>query len=316
MKSFADLFRSFRRRSRLWRCAGGFAAAALLGGCGTVELTGSTLHRIDKALESRKKPSLKAWEQDSDDRRLHLKLAELQTGLLLKWDAIKISSTQTKRDAVTWTVSMKGKQGSISSAVPLTRDGYFLTASHCVEKSPMTLVIATRDRKMTKKPVRVVWRGNPDQKGPDLALIHADLEPLLPFGAADVAGLAPGQEVAVTGWSGLSEGTPNGGTAAGSILSVSPLRHDPTGAAWRIVRHDVPLNSGDSGGPLFTPDGRCAGINARVVVGPAGLFGTKFGLAGKPDRPLAGYSGEAVAPDPEWLHGLIAADRAAHKGGR
>ncbi|WP_265594156.1 serine protease, partial [Haloferula sp. BvORR071] len=208
-------------------------------------------------------------------------------------------------------VSMKGKQGSISSAVPLTRDGYFLTASHCVEKSRMTLVLATRDRKMTKRPVRVVWRGDPDERGPDLALIHADLDPLLPFYPADVTQLSPGDEVAITGWSGLSAGTPNGGTAAGRVLSISGLKQDRTGARWRVIRHDVPLNSGDSGGPLFTPDGRCLGINARVEVGPRGLLGTKWGMAGSPERPLPGYVGEAVAPEPEWLRSLIVEDRKA-----
>jgi serine protease Do len=285
--------------------------AGLLGSCGTVELSGSTLRRIDHALESRKKPSLREWQEDQEPggRGKLLKLAELQTGLLLRWDAVSISSQPTKRNSVEWTVSMKGKAGSIASAVPLTRDGYFLTAAHCVEKGPMTLVIATRDRKMTKKPVRVVWKGESDQNGPDLAVIHADLEPLFPFLPADVGHLEAGDEVAITGWSGLSEGTPNGGTAAGRVISVSGLKQDRSGAAWRVIRHNVPLNSGDSGGPLFTPEGRCLGINARVEVGPAGLLGTRFGWAGDTGRPLRGYFGEAVAPEAEWLRGVIAEDR-------
>ena len=297
-----------------WRAALGLGMAGLLGSCGTVELSGSTLHRIDKALESRKKPSLKTWQADDSEfgRAKLLKLAELQTGLLLRWDTVSITSQATKRNSVEWTVSMQGKAGSIASAVPLTRDGYFLTAAHCVEKGPMTIVIATRDRKMTKKPVRVVWKGESDSRGPDLAVIHADLEPLFPFRPADVGALGAGDEVAITGWSGLSDGTPNGGTAAGRVISVSGLKRDRDGAAWRIIRHDVPLNSGDSGGPLFTPEGRCLGINARVEVGPAGLLGTRFGWAGTADKPLRGYTGEAVAPEPEWLRSVIAEDRKAN----
>lgn len=307
MKSTPAMHRRFARAAVL------SAFAGLLASCGTVELSGDTLHRVDKALESRKKPSLRTWQEDQGEggRAKLLKLAELQTGLLLRWDTVSITSEPTNRHSVNWTVSMHGKAGSIASAVPLTRDGYFLTAAHCVERGPMTLVIATRDRKMTKKPVRVVWKGNMDARGPDLAVIHADLEPLLPFHGADAATLSPGDEVAITGWSGLSEGTPNGGTAAGRVISVSDLKHDRTGAAWRTIRHDVPLNSGDSGGPLFTPGGLCLGINAKVEVGPAGLLGTRFGFASNTDKPLGGYVGESVAPEPEWLRGVIEGDREA-----
>lgn len=296
-----------------WRAMVGLGLAGLLAGCGTVELSGSTLLRIDQALESRKKPSLREWQDDKEPggRAKLLKLAELQTGLLLRWDAVSITSQATKRNSVEWTVSMQGETGSIASAVPLTRDGYFLTAAHCVEKGPMTLVIATRDRKMTKMPVRVVWKGNQDERGPDMAVIHADLEPLFPFRPADVSHLEAGDQVAITGWSGLSDGTPNGGTAAGRVISVSGLKRDRSGAAWRIIRHDVPLNSGDSGGPLFTPEGRCLGINARVEVGPSGLLGTRFGWAGDTGKPLRGYTGEAVAPELDWLKGVIAEDRQA-----
>ncbi|WP_035604012.1 hypothetical protein, partial [Haloferula sp. BvORR071] len=62
------------------------AGMSLLASCGMVELSGPALTRIDKALEARKGPSVKAWERGGPDRRDRLKLAELQTGLLLRWD--------------------------------------------------------------------------------------------------------------------------------------------------------------------------------------------------------------------------------------
>ncbi len=66
------------------------------------------------------------------------------------------------------------------AAVPLTRDGYFLTAAHCVEGPGGTLIAPTIHKTFQTVPARVVWRGGNHRDAPDLALIHAPLNRIPP----------------------------------------------------------------------------------------------------------------------------------------
>ncbi len=285
----------------------------LLPGCTTV-VGQMTMGKVDKALQRRKAPSLRTWPGGSSDAAQTLKAVEVRTGLLLShWDSIAVN-THTKKDGtLTFDVGFSGEGGFISSAVPVSADGYFLTAAHCAENDDLTLVTLNRELHLVKVKARVVWKGNTGKGGPDLAIIHAPVRPALPFEIASVSALEREAKVAATGWSGIVHDNPMGATAAGRILSVSSLQSDNSGAAWRVIGHDVPLNFGDSGGPLVLQDGRLAGINSCIGVTVGGFLWTTLGFSGSADRPLHGYSGEAFIPSPVWLHRTIANDRTARR---
>lgn len=273
-----------------------------------------TMGQVDKALQRRKAPSLHGWSTGSKEAGPLLKTVEVRTGLLLShWDSISVGSHAGKNGSRIFDVSFTGKSGSISSAVPITQDGYFLTAAHCVTQGDMTLVALNDRLELIKTQARVVWTGNAGRHGPDLAVIQAPVTPAFPFQLAGPELLKPETAVAATGWSGIVHDNPLGATAAGRILNVSEMQTDGSGAAWRVIGHDVPLNFGDSGGPLVLADGRLVGINSCIGVTVTGFVRTTLGFSGRADRPLYGYAGEAFMPSRDWLRSVIEKDRAARR---
>ncbi len=287
----------------------GTAAALLLAGCTAVPMPGS----LDRALLARRPSSLAGWQDETTPRGLTLKSTERRTALLLiGWKSPTVT-TFTDAAGTQHTFVLGPSQGaSVGSAVPITRDGYFLTAAHCVADARQLKVFAlTRDLRLTKAEARVVWTSGLKLGGADLALIHAPLDLAKPFPLADPTSLAPGDPVALTGWSklGFHDST---GKSAGRLVSVSPPEHGAAGFSWRVVEHNAPFNSGDSGGPLITPGGRLVAINAQAVPSMLAFLRVMTGSTGPSDRPIAGYTSRAFAPDLDWLWQTIVADRAVH----
>ncbi|RYD34165.1 MAG: trypsin-like serine protease [Verrucomicrobiaceae bacterium] len=315
---FSDPHHPSRRSLPPWiqRALPAVCAMFLLPSC-TAVVGQMTMGQVDKALQLRKAPSLHGWSTGSREAGPLLKTVEVRTGLLLShWDSISVDSHTAKNGSRIFDVSFTGKSGSISSAVPVTKDGYFLTAAHCVTDGDMTLVALNDRLQLIKIQARVVWSGNAGRQGPDLAIIQAPVTPAFPFQLARAERLKSDTAVAATGWSGIVHDNPLGATAAGRILNVSEVRTDESGTAWRVVGHDVPLNFGDSGGPLVLADGRLAGINSCIGVTVTGFVRTTLGFSGRSDRPLYGYAGEACLPTPEWLRGVIEKDRAVRRQGK
>lgn len=294
--------------SKFLSLAGLLLVTALHTACGPIPMAARSLSRVEESSRMRKAASLKAWEAGGKGRETTVKTAEIRTGLLLRWDTVEVDSHRTG-GGLQWSLKLKGHSGSIASAVPVTDDGYYLTAAHCVTESSPTVVSLTKKVRMEKGPVRVVWRGRGTPGSPDLAVIHVPLKPVMPFRLAGPAAVRGGAPVAVTGWSGLARSEVKGSSAGGRVLAVSPLLRDGSGAAWRVVRHDVPLGSGDSGGPLITTDGRCAGINSKMLVTGLTVLKSWGGSTGSLNAPMEGYEGEAILPDADWLQGVIATDR-------
>ena len=87
-------------------------------------------------------------------------------------------------------------------------------------------------------------------------------------------------------------------------IGPAPVRqHDVLGA-------NVPLHPGDSGGPLIDRGGRLVGINGAM------RFSRFAAIFSPSSMQSLDYLGEAVAPDPDWIHSLIRADRRARKSRR
>lgn len=209
-----------------------------------------------------------------------------------------------------------GSVTSISSAIPITNDGYFLTARHCVEdEETITLMIMAQgesetDIYLAKVEPRLVWKNAPDEPI-DLALIHAPLRPVQPFRLTDRdTPITKGQPVTSTGWSGLTDLNPFGGPAAGEIVDAFPVPYRAsTASPWSIIWHSCPLHPGDSGGPLLDARGNLMGVNSEVFISLKGHLLETVRWPTSEDAPIHGYRAGAVAIDPSWVTGLIERDR-------
>lgn len=187
-------------------------------------------------------------------------------------------------------------QAYIGTATMVDPAGYFLTASHCLVGDAPELAFGHVGREFFI-PARVVWRGDPGNGEPDLALLHAPRLPLNAFRwtkdlpKAGEPALAVGQDVSDT------EGAVTA-CLAGRYLSSSPVDFEDTDGLW--IKHTAPLHGGDSGGPLVTTDGELIGIN----------------LYSKSVLPLlpSSWRGGSVAlrPNLAWLQALIRKDAHAH----
>jgi len=141
------------------------------------------------------------------------------------------------------------------SAVPISGDGYFLTADHVLarEKGRNVFVLVGNGGRLTAHPARVVWRSS----RADLALLHANIvtpdyyrwtapDRWLPAGTPVLhGGLATGMR---SGWGRLG-------------TSIPPEKHF---SGYRTFKIDIPLQPGDSGGAVVDAYGRLVGINSAV----------------------------------------------------
>jgi S1-C subfamily serine protease len=141
------------------------------------------------------------------------------------------------------------------SATPITHDGYFLTADHVLAQSAgrhVFVLYGTGSHRRTAK-ARIVWR---TLKG-DLALLHA------PVSTPAHYAWTPATE-----W--LPAGTPviHGGVSTGFRTPPGKLTSDlsPQGpfTGIRAFKIDMPLQPGDSGGPVLDATGRLVGVNSAV----------------------------------------------------
>jgi S1-C subfamily serine protease len=141
------------------------------------------------------------------------------------------------------------------SATPITPDGYFLTADHVLARMAgrNVFVIASVNGNLAPFKARVVWRS----ESADLALLH-------------IARSTPRhyQFTAPDRW--LPLGTPviHGGIATGfksgwGRLGTS-LPPESAFTGTRKFKIDIPLQPGDSGGPVVDAHGGLVGINSAV----------------------------------------------------
>jgi S1-C subfamily serine protease len=141
------------------------------------------------------------------------------------------------------------------SAAPITGDGYFLTADHVLARSDdknVFIVYGSGGGILTEK-ARIVWRSQSD----DLALLHIPRQtPYFYHWTPPDQWLSPGH------------GIVHGGMATGFRSAPGRLRTalSPEGAFTRNrpFKIDIPLQPGDSGGPIVDAFGKLVGINSAV----------------------------------------------------
>lgn len=180
------------------------------------------------------------------------------------------------------------------SAIPITADGYFLTADHVLASATgrNVFVIYGRFGRLGATKARIVWRS----PSGDLALLHA------PISTPDHYRWTP-----TNAWVPRSTPVMHAGIATGFksgsgklITGVAP--ETPFSGARRF-KHDIPLEPGDSGGPVVDGRGLLVGVNSAVeFLVP---LETAFFIESEANRPNVGK-----------LMARIARDRKTHASSR
>lgn len=186
-------------------------------------------------------------------------------------------------------------RGYMSCAAAIDRRGYFLTAEHCVDDGAVYLIRAEPGAPPRARRARVVWQGNRKEGGPDLAILHIPETLGYVFEWAD--DVAENDPVMAVGLDRTPKVIKGPAWLGGKILKLGRSEGDEGNPT---VLHDVPLQRGDSGGPLLNEKARLIGIN---VEGRLGLFRSLLPNA-------RASEGVAERPDRKWVEELIEKDAA------
>lgn len=145
----------------------------------------------------------------------------------------------------------------------IRQDGYIITNRHVVSDTGATYTAQLSDG--TKKVAQVVYRDPND----DMAIIKVEGTgyPTIPLG--DSSGLELGQSVAAIG-NALGEYHNSVSVGIVSGLNRTIQAGDQEGNVETldgVIQTDVPINSGNSGGPLLDMNGNAVGINVAMESG-------------------------------------------------
>ncbi|AOX15781.1 Do family serine endopeptidase [Kozakia baliensis] len=148
----------------------------------------------------------------------------------------------------------------------ISADGYVVTNNHVVNGA--TKVTITLDDGTTL-PAKIIGR---DPKT-DVALLKIKPNGKLPFiELGDSDNVQPGEWV-------VAVGNPFGlgGTVTAGIVSARG-RNLGAGPYDDFLQIDAPINHGNSGGPLFSQDGKVIGVNAAIISPSGGSIGIGFAI--------------------------------------
>jgi len=155
----------------------------------------------------------------------------------------------------------RGSQGGSGSGVLFTPDGYVLTNAHVV-RGAREFALSLTDG--STHAGSLVGADEPT----DLAVVRVDGTGLPWAELGSSASLRAGQLV-------IAIGNPLGFSSTVSAGVVSALGRTMRAATGRlmenIVQSDVPLNPGNSGGPLVDSRARVVGINTAMILGAQGI---------------------------------------------
>ncbi|MGY6768341.1 Do family serine endopeptidase [Komagataeibacter sp. NFXK3] len=152
------------------------------------------------------------------------------------------------------------------SGFVISPDGYVVTNNHVVKGA--TKVTVTLDDG-TALPAKIVGR---DSKT-DIALLKVSPSGKLRFiELGDSDKVEPGEWV-------VAVGNPYGlgGTVTAGIVSARG-RDIGDGPYDSFIQVDAPINRGNSGGPLFTQDGKVVGVNTAILSPSGGSIGIGFAI--------------------------------------
>ncbi|QWT21848.1 Do family serine endopeptidase [Bacillus sp. NP157] len=163
--------------------------------------------------------------------------------------------------------SQPREQTSLGSGFVISADGYILTNDHVVDDADEVKVRLQDRRSFTAKVV-----GKDPQY--DIALLKVDASALPTVTIGDSRSVKRGQ------WA-LAIGSPFGLDATvthGIISAVGRNLGSGDQPYTSFIQTDVPINRGNSGGPLFNLQGQVIGVNSQIYSTSGGYQGLSFSI--------------------------------------
>jgi serine protease Do len=153
----------------------------------------------------------------------------------------------------------------LGSGFIVSSDGYILTNAHVVDGANVVTVKLTDKREYRAKVVGA-------DKQSDVAVLKIDAKNLPTVKIGDPNGSKVGQWV-------VAIGSPYGfdNTVTSGIISAKS-RSLPNENYTPFIQTDVPVNPGNSGGPLFNLQGEVIGINSMIYSQTGGFQGLSFAI--------------------------------------
>ncbi|AND68288.1 hypothetical protein ATSB10_08340 [Dyella thiooxydans] len=160
------------------------------------------------------------------------------------------------------------KHISLGSGFIISSDGYILTNNHVVDHADEVTVRLQDRRTLTAKVV-----GTDPQY--DIALLKVNVPGKLPtVHIGESQSLKPGQWV-------LAIGSPFGfdyTVTQGIVSAIGRNLGSGDQPYTSFIQTDVPINRGNSGGPLFNLQGQVVGINSQIYSNTGGYQGVAFSI--------------------------------------
>jgi serine protease Do len=153
----------------------------------------------------------------------------------------------------------------LGSGFIVSSDGYILTNAHVVDNANVVTVKLTDKREYRAKVIG-------SDKQSDVAVLKIDAKNLPTVKIGDPNGSKVGQWV-------VAIGSPYGfdNTVTSGIISAKS-RALPNENYTPFIQTDVPVNPGNSGGPLFNLQGEVIGINSMIYSQTGGFQGLSFAI--------------------------------------
>ncbi|GLU33156.1 DegQ family serine endoprotease [Trinickia caryophylli] len=154
---------------------------------------------------------------------------------------------------------------SLGSGFIISSDGYILTNAHVVDGANVVTVKLTDKREFRAKVVGT-------DKQSDVAVLKIDASNLPIVKIGDPKQSKVGQWVVAIGSPYGFENTVTSGIISAKGRSLPEENYTP------FIQTDVPVNPGNSGGPLFNLQGQVIGINSMIYSQTGGFQGLSFAI--------------------------------------
>lgn len=154
---------------------------------------------------------------------------------------------------------------SLGSGFIVSADGYILTNAHVIDGANVVTVKLTDKREYKAKVVGA-------DKQSDVAVLKIDASGLPTVKIGDPAQSKVGQWVVAIGSPYGFDNTVTSGIISAKSRSLPDENYTP------FIQTDVPVNPGNSGGPLFNLQGEVIGINSMIYSQTGGFQGLSFAI--------------------------------------
>ena len=156
-------------------------------------------------------------------------------------------------------------QRGLGSGFIISSDGIILTNAHVVAEATEITVKLTDRREFEAKILGI-------DKRTDIAVLKIDAKNLPAVKIGRAGDLKVGEWVAAIGSPFGFENTVTSGIVSAKARALPDENYVP------FIQTDVPVNPGNSGGPLFNMDGEVVGMNSQIFSRTGGFMGLSFAI--------------------------------------